>query len=185
MNERKPLLVDAADFLAQKPGDNLPAHQFNIEHHHSFANMERLPSFRMMAFHMCGGFGSAVLGFFFGDVALKLLRPYPVYGNEPFVADPNQSLILDVADGLLPYSPAASITRTAFLERIGEFLEIACNQPGRLPAIIANIDALTNARLTERAREILTTGRDPGADDLWPAIEFDQGGDVGVAEVRS
>lgn len=50
MNERKPLLVDAADFLAQKPGDNLPAHQFNIERQHSHANIEKLPSLRIRAF---------------------------------------------------------------------------------------------------------------------------------------
>lgn len=50
---------------------------------------------------------------------------------------------------------------------MGEFMDISLHHPGRLAAIIANIDTLTNARLTERARAILVTGIDPGADDLW------------------
>jgi hypothetical protein len=163
--------VPPAPTFGTPPAGPIPNCQFRIERHHAHANMEKLPSLRAMAFHMNDGFGSAALGFFFGDVALKLLRPFPVYGRDLFAADPNQTLILNIADGLLPYSPAASVTRTAFLSRLGEFLEIALNQPGRLPAIISNIDALTNVRLTERARTILMTGRDPGADDLWPACE--------------
>lgn len=173
---RRLFAVPPAPTFDTPPTGPIPDHEFRIERHHASANMEKLPSFRAMSFHMGGGFGSATLGFFIGDVALKLLRPFPVYGGDPFAVDPNQTLILDIADGLLPYSPAASVTRTAFLERVGEFLEIALNQPGRLPAIAVNIDGLTNARLTERARAILMTGRDPGADDLWPGCGLEGAG---------
>jgi hypothetical protein len=133
-----------------------------------------------MAFHVIGkapmltpvihadpiGAGVFSLGALIGDAALKLLRPWPLYGSEAFAADPAQTMILDIAD-LLPLSPGAEYVRLSFLCRMGEFMEIVLHHPGRLPAIIANIDALTNARLTERAREILLTGIDPGASDLW------------------
>lgn len=158
----------------------LPAHDFHIGEN-SRAHIDQLPNFRAMAFHVIGkaprptpavpidafGMGPYVLGHFIGDAVLKLLRPWPVYGADGFAADPAQGLIEDIADGLLPVSPAADAVRGAFHCRIGELLEIALHQPGRLPAIIANIDALTNARLTERARAILLTGCDPGAADLW------------------
>ena len=156
----------------------LPPHDFHIgEDNH--ASITQLPNFRRMALHVIGkapmpaipfdplGGGPYVLASFIGDAALKFLRPWPPYGSDGFVADPAQTLIADIADNLLPLSTAADSARLAFLCRIGEFLEIALHQPGRLPAIIASIDALTNARLTERARAILTTGDDPGACDLW------------------
>lgn len=183
MSERKPLLIDGADFLAQAAGDSLPPHDFHIGENNQ-AHIGQLPSFRAMAFHVIGkapmltpvihadpiGAGVYSLGALIGDAALKLLRPWPLYGSEAFAADPAQSLILDIADGLLPLSPAAEPVRFAFLCRMGEFMDIATHHPGRLAAIIASIDALTNARLTERARAILTTGNDPGVNDLWPAM---------------
>ncbi|MDK9704011.1 MAG: hypothetical protein OEL20_12815 [Sulfuritalea sp.] len=157
----------------------LPPHDFHIgENNH--AHIGQLPSFRAMAFHVIGkapmltpvihvdpiGMGVYSLGALIGDAALKLLRPWPLYGSDAFAADPAQSLILDIAD-LLPLPPVATGVRFSFICRMGEFLEIALHHPGRLPAIIANIDALTNARLTERARETLLTGIDPGVSDLW------------------
>lgn len=191
MNEHKPLLMDVADFFAQKPGNNLPLHDFHIGENDS-AHIGQLPNFRLMAFHVIGqaprpspnmpagivSIGTYALGTFIGDAALKLLRPWPQYGNELFTADPAQTLILDIADGLLPLSPMAEDVRLSFVCRVGEFLELALHQPGRLPAIVANIDALTNGRLTERARAILTTGTDPGVNDLWPVIDFEQSGDA-------
>lgn len=183
-------MVECPPFLHDLDGsrDNvasLPAHQFNIENTCVDANIERLPSFRRMITYAIGKFprhspvcidkigaGPTVLGFLFGDVVLKLARPYPVYANECYVADPLQRLIVDAADSLLPLTPATSNAREALLTRAGEFIEIALNQPGRLPAIIANIDALTNLRLTERARAILLTGDDPGHSDLWALVDI-------------
>ncbi|MDP1611709.1 MAG: hypothetical protein Q8M11_11685 [Sulfuritalea sp.] len=176
---RRLFAVPPAPTLAA-PAGRLPPHDFHIgENNH--ATIGQLPNFRAMAFHVIGkapmltpvihsdpiGMGVYSLGALIGDAALKLLRPWPLYGRDAFAADPAQSLILDIADGLLPLSPAAEPVRFAFLCRMGEFMDIATHHPGRLVAIIANIDALTNARLTERAREILTTGTDPGAGDLW------------------
>lgn len=157
----------------------LPSHAFHIGEN-NLASISQLPSFRAMAFHVIGkapmltpivhadpiGAGGYSLGALIGDAALKLLRPWPLYGNDAFAADPAQTLILEISDAL-PLSPVAENVRHSFLCRIGEFLEIALHHPARLPAIIANIDALTNARLTERARAVLTTGCDHGADDLW------------------
>ena len=179
-DQTKPLLMDVIDFLTQKPGDNLPLHGFHIGENNS-AHIGQLPNFRAMAFHVIGkapmltpvihfdpiGMGVYSLGGLIGDAALKLLRPWPLDDAATFAADPAQSLILEIADALRPLSPAADNVRHSFFCRMGEFLEIALHHPGRLPAIIANIDALTNARLTERAREILTTGDDPGTSDLW------------------
>jgi hypothetical protein len=157
----------------------LPPHDFHIgENDH--AHIGQLPSFRAMAFHVIGkapmltpvihadpiGAGVYHLGALIGDAALKLARPWPLDDGEAFAADPAQSMIRDIADSL-PLSPVAENVRFSFLCRMGEFLEIALHHPGRLPAIIANIDALTNARLTERAREVLLTGIDPGTSDLW------------------
>lgn len=180
MSQRPPILT-ACD--SGNPGDNLPSHDFHIGENNS-AHIGQLPSFRAMAFHVLGkapfptpavpvdsfGMGPYVLGRFVGDATLKLLRPWPVYGADPFVADPSQGLIEDIADGLLPLSPASDAVRCSFYCRIGEFLEIALHQPGRLTAIVANIDALTNARLTDRARAILLTGDDPGHADLWESV---------------
>lgn len=183
MSDRKPLLMNACDFLDQKPKDNLPPHDFHIgENDH--ANIGQLPNFRAMAFHVIGkapfpmppghedkidhhGMGVYSLGALIGDAALKLLRPWPfeLDGSAVFVADPAQALILDIADRL-PLSPIVDNVRFSFLCRMGELLEIALHCPDRLPAIIANIDALTNARLTERTRETLLTGIDPGRSDL-------------------
>ena len=159
--------------------DEIPPHVFRIGEGNC-ANIGQLPNFRAMAFHVIGkapmltpaihddpiGMGVYSLGGLIGDAALKLLRPWPLYGSDAFAADPAQSLILDIAESL-PLSPGADGVRLSFVCRMGEFLEIALHHPGRLPAIIANIDALTNARLTERARETLLTGIDPGAADLW------------------
>jgi hypothetical protein len=157
----------------------LPPHDFHIgENNH--ATIGQLPNFRAMAFHVIGkapmltpvihadpiGAGVYALGALIGDAALKMLRPWPLYGSDSFAADPAQALILEIADAL-PLSPAAENVRSSFLCRMGEFAEIALHHPGRLPTIIANIDALTNARLTERARETLLTGIDSGASDLW------------------
>lgn len=185
----RPLFLQGLDDSSDGYG-GLPSHQFSIEHLWAAANIERLPNFRLMVIYTIGKFpvqspvcidkmgrGPATLGFFFGDVVLKLARPYPVYGSQPFVADPNQGLLLDIADGMMPLSPATSLTWTAMLERVGEFLEIALNQPRRLPAIITSIDALTNERLTERARAILLTGDDPGYADLWESADALQRGE--------
>ncbi|MDP3494219.1 MAG: hypothetical protein Q8R82_13995 [Hyphomonadaceae bacterium] len=158
----------------------LPPHDFHIGENNS-AHIGQLPNFRAMAFHVIGkapmltpvihadpiGAGVYSLGALIGDATLKLLRPWPLYGNDAFAADPAQSLILDIVDTMMPLSPGADGVRFSFICRMGEFLEIALHHPGRLPAIIASIDALTNARLTERARETLITGIDPGASDLW------------------
>lgn len=176
MVERPPFLVGIEDFL-NKPTP-LPDHTFRIgECGH--ANAGQFPNFRYMAFHVIGkapmpdgsvdtlGMGIFALGGLIGDACLKLARPWPLAPGERFVADPAQGLIVEIADGLLPLSPAAAAVRGAFLCHMGEFLEIVLHQPGRLPAIIANVDALTNARLTERAAAILRTGVDPGAADLW------------------
>lgn len=162
------------------PSNTLPRHDFHIgESNH--ASISQLPNFRAMALHVIGkapmmtpvihadpiGAGVYSLGALIGDAALKLLRPWPLYGNDAFAADPAQTLILDIADGLLPLPSAAEGARFSFLCRMTEFLEIALNHPGRLPAIIANVDKLSNERLTERARETLLSGIDPGTDDLW------------------
>lgn len=164
------------------PGGTLPPHDFHIgENNH--ADIGQLPNFLAMAFRVVGkgplltpvihedpiGRGVYSLGGLIGDAALKLLRPWPLYGSDAFTPDPAQSLILDIADVMLPLSPGMEGVRFSFICRMGEFLEIALHHPGRLPAIIANIDALTNARLTERARETLITGIDPGESDLWIA----------------
>ncbi|MCX7166495.1 MAG: hypothetical protein NTV11_09495 [Rhodocyclales bacterium] len=157
----------------------LPPHDFHIGENNS-AHIGQFPNFRAMAFHVIGkapmltpvihcdpcGMGVYSLGALIGDAALKLLRPWPLFGSDAFAADPAQMLILEIADAL-PLSPVAENVRVSFLCHMGEFLEIVLHHPGRLPAIIANIDALTNARLTERARETLMTGIDPGASDLW------------------
>lgn len=180
MTDRKPLLMDAADFLAARPGENLPPHAFHIGENGS-VNTKQLPNFRAMAFHVIGkapmltpvirfdpvGLGPYALGVLIGDAALKLFRPWPEDAGDAWELDPACGTILDIADGLLPLSPAAEGVRCAFVSRIAEFVEIALHRPAQLRAIIGNIDALTNARLTERARQILATGNDPGAADLW------------------
>lgn len=112
------------------------------------------------------------LGALIGDACLKMLRPWPLAGGDrgPF------SEISSVIDLMLPLSPKAAATREAFLLRLGEFMVIGLHQPDRLQAIIASIDALTNARLTERARAIMDTGIDPGANDLWSSNALPAGG---------
>lgn len=178
MVKRPLFLVGIEDFL-NKPM-SLPDHAFRLgEDGH--ANVGQFPNFRYMAFHVIGkapapmpdgsvdtlGMGIFALGGLIGDACLKLARPWPLAPGERFVADPAQGLIVEIADSLLPLSPKADAVRGAFLCRMGEFLEIVLHQPERLPAIIVNVDALTNARLTERAAAILRTGVDPGAADLW------------------
>ena len=168
----------------------LPPHDFHIGENNQ-AHISQLPGFRAMAFHVIGkapmltpvihadpiGAGVYSLGALIGDAALKLLRPWPLYGSDAFAADQAQALILEIADAL-PLAPVAANVRFSFHCRMGEFLEIALHHPGRLPAIIANIDALTNTRLTERARETLLTGIDPGAADLWGEAVGARGGEV-------
>lgn len=186
MNAQRVSLMNAGDWLAEAPGDNLPRHDFHIGEDDE-ASIKQLPNLRTMAFHVVGrapittsaiasdpvGTGSYALGAFVGDAALKLLRPWPVASTDVVEIDTAQFIIGEIGDGLLPLSPAAEEVRVAFLFRLGEFLEIALNQPQRLPEIVAKIDALTNARLTERARAILTRGEDPGAGDLWPGLDAD------------
>ena len=113
------------------------------------------------------GLGPFSLGALIGDACLKLLRPWPVGAGERHRDRGPFSEISSVIDLMLPLSPKAAATREAFLFRLGEFVNIGLHQPDLVPGIIANIDALTNARLTERAQAIVDTGIDPGADDLW------------------
>jgi len=113
------------------------------------------------------GLGPFSLGALIGDACLKLLRPWPLEADERHSDRGPFSEISSIIDLMLPLSPKAAATREAFLFRLGEFVNIGLHQPDRLPAIIANIDALTNARLTERARAIVDTGIDPGVNDLW------------------
>lgn len=178
MVKRPPFLVGIEDFLS-KPSP-LPDHVFRIGEDNE-AHVGQLPNFRYLAFRAIGkapapmpdgsvdttGLGIHALGRLIGDACLKLARPWPLAPGEQFAVAPAQGLIVEIADGLLPLSPKSDAVRPDFLFRMGEFLGIALRQPERLPAIIANIDALTNVRLTERAREILNTGIDPGAADLW------------------
>lgn len=183
MSNRKPPMMDAADFLAQKAGDNLPPHDFRIGENNQ-ASIDQLPNFLEMAPCVIGkapssygelaviGEGPHALGALIGDAALKLLRPWPQYCNEAFMIEQAPRLVLDIADSLRMLSPIADGVLTSFLCRMGEFMDIVLEHPGWLPAIIANIDTLTNARLTERAREILITGIDPGAADLWDEKEW-------------
>lgn len=113
------------------------------------------------------GLGPFALGALIGDACLKLLRPWPLEAGERYNERGPFSEISSVIDLMLPLSPKAAATREAFLFRLGEFVNIGLHRPGQLPAIIANIDTLTNARLTERARAIVDTGIDPGGNDLW------------------
>lgn len=135
------------------------------------ASLDQLPNFKRLAFHVTGkadGCGLYAPGGLISDAFLKLNRPWPVDAAAPYESDPCSSWLMELADGL-PDSPGLDGMRSAFLFRVGEFLDIATNCPARLPAIFAGIDALTNERLTERCRAILETGRDPGEGDLWMA----------------
>lgn len=183
MPNQSPLLVDAMDWLA-KPFP-LPPHDFHIGEDNS-ANIGQFPNLRPLAFFVIGkaplpplpdgtidtwGTGTYALGSLIADAHLKLMRPWAMNATE-WQELANSGLdgneIEAIADVLLPLSPKARPVRFAFLSRIGEFLDIALHRPDRLPSIIAAIDALTNERLTQRARAILETGIDPGACDLWP-----------------
>lgn len=192
MTDRKPLLMDTCEFLAQKSGDNLPHHAFTIGDGGT-AHLGQFPNLRLLTLYAIGkgpvplpggdvdtlGMGPFALGQLIGDAVLKLLRPWEFERGEADVASmvPINELS-SVIDLMLPISPKAAATRESFLCRMGEFIDIALLQPERLPAIITNIDTLTNARLTERARAILTTGIDSGGDDLWRmTLPADQGGD--------
>lgn len=186
MVSRPPFLVSLEDFLAddQRPAI-LPDHTFRIGEAGS-ANITQIPNLRPLAFHVVGkapapmpdgridtwGMGTIALGLLIGDAHLKLMRPWPTSMAEWWElmkSGPAGNEIARIADGLLPLSPKAEPVRDAFLSRVNEFLDIALHRPDRLPAIITALDALTNERLTERARAILETGIDPGADDLWPS----------------
>lgn len=178
MVKRPPSQVGFEDF--PRGSAPLPDHTFRIGENNE-ARAGQLPNFRYMGFHVIGkapapmpdgsvdtlGMGVFALGGLICDACLKLARPWPLAPGGRFSADPAQGLIVDIADVLLPIEPKAGAVRAIFLYRLGEFLEIVLHQPERLPVIIANVDALTNARLEERARAILTTGIDPGAADLW------------------
>lgn len=180
MTARKPLLMDVCEFLDKKPEDNLPPHDFHIGENYT-SHTGQLPNFRAMASHVVGkaplltpvihadpiGLGVYSLGALIGDAYLKLLRPWPLEAGEGYGVCGPFPEIGDVISLMSPLSPKAAGTREAFLSRVGEFVNIALHDPRRLPTINANIDALTNARLTERARETLLTGIDPGASDLW------------------
>lgn len=145
------------------------------------AHIGQFPNLRLMAFYAIGkapvpmadgevdtlGMGPFALGFLIGDAHLKLMRPVPI-SPEQWVSCADAGDIASIIDLGLPLSPKADATRAAFLYRVGEFADIALHQPSRLPEIIDRIDALTNARLTERAQAILQTGIDPGMADLWP-----------------
>lgn len=142
----------------------LPDHTFDLQPWHAAGNFERMPSIAAMAHHVePSGVKSVAMGIFLADVAAKLLRPFPVYGDQPFAADTANCGILNILVDLC----GVSLVMTTFLQRLDELLQIALNQPGRLPEIARALDALTNERLTERGRSILETGIDPGADDLW------------------
>lgn len=181
MVSRPPFLVSLDDFMA---GDHLPGnlldYAFRIGEGGE-AGIDQLPNLRTMAFYVIGkapapptdgridtvGMGPGALGGLIGDAYLKLKRPWPTVSAQwETYADAGE--VGDIIDRLLPLSPKADAVRVAFLYRVGEFVDIALRHPDRMPAIIAALDALTNARLTERARVILETGIDPGADDLWP-----------------
>lgn len=114
---------------------------------------------------------SLALGVLIGDACLKLLRIRPRAAND-LQGGEIMSEIGSVIDLMLPLSSYAWATREAFLFRFGEFAHIALHHPCRLTSIIANVDSLTNDRLTERARAIVATGIDPGAADLWQSQTF-------------
>lgn len=182
MVKRPAFLVDMDAPQGNPP--SLPDHVFRIgENGH--AGIDQFPNLRQMAFHVVGkaprplpdgkadtwGMGTYALGLLIGDAHFKLMRPWvtsPAEWRELMGSGQDSNEIAGIADGLLPLSPPAEPVRDAFLHRIGEFLDIALHRPDRLPSIIAAIDALTNERLTQRARAILETGIDPGANDLWP-----------------
>ncbi|MBI5786586.1 MAG: hypothetical protein HZA64_14120 [Rhodocyclales bacterium] len=162
----------------------LPDHEFHIGENDE-AHIGQFPNLRSMALHVVGkapaqmpdgsidpeGMGMYALGQLIGDAHFKLMRPWPTSSTEWFgllQSGPDNSQIDIIADAMLPLSLRASTVRVVFLYRVGAFLDIALHWPERLPAIIAALDALTNERLTERARAILETGTDPGAGDLWP-----------------
>jgi len=185
MVERSPYLVGLDDFLAGADTPRfLPDHAFHIGENDA-AHIGQFPNLRAMAFYVVGkaplplpdahvdftGMGVAALGGLIGDAYLKLIRPWPAsqieWGQceQPGADDSDIEII---ADAMLPLSPRASTVRVAFLHRVGAFADIALHCPERLPSIVAALDVLTNARLTERARTILETGIDPGTADLWP-----------------
>lgn len=183
MVNRPPYLQSLESFL-DKP-TALPAHDFHIGENDR-ASLDQLPAFRPMVFFVIGkaprpmhgseidtlGLGVFSLGGLIGDVLFKLMRPWPLADNQwflPFAVDNYivDNYIDDIGDGLLPLSPRLECVRHAYLVRVCELLDIGLHWPERLPGILANIDALTNDRLTERARMILETGIDPGVFDLW------------------
>ncbi len=168
-----------------------PSCEFRIGEGHAPAHLGQFPNLRLLTLSAIGkapmelpdgavdtlGLGPVSLGVLIGDAYLKLLRTRGQQDQGLHCDVEPLSHISSVIDLMLPLSPRAWATRETFLRRVNEFGKIALLHPGRLPAIIANVDALTNARLTERARAIVTTGIDPGADDLWLSETSD---DVGV-----
>ena len=182
MTTRSPSVVSAIDFLSNPTP--LPDHVFRIGEGDR-AGIDQLPSLRPLAFFVVGkapallpdggvdtfGMGTYAMGLLIGDACLKLMRPWAMGSAEwldLMKSDPVSNEPGDIADSLMPLSPKAEPVRAAFRYRISEYLDITLHRPDLLPSIIAAIDALTNERLTQRARAILETGIDPGVDDLWP-----------------
>jgi len=181
MVSRPPLLVDIDDFMG-KPLP-LPDHTFRIGDGGE-AHVGQFPNLRVMAFYVVGkapvplpggevdtlGMGPFALGALIGDAHLKLMRS-PQLSPDQWELWADVGEIAAIIDTMLPLSPKADAVRAAFLYRVGEFMDLALHRPELLPEIIARLDALTNERLTERARAILETGIDPGTDDLWDSNE--------------
>lgn len=181
MVNRPPLLVDIDDFMG-KPLP-LPDHTFRIGEGGE-AHVGQFPNLRIMAFYVVGkapvslpggevdtlGMGPFALGALIGDAHLKLMRPWPLSPDQ-WASHADVGEIDVIANAMLPLSPKADAVRVAFLYRIGEFMDLALHRPELLPGLAGRIDAMTNERLTERARAILETGIDPGAADLWQEVK--------------
>lgn len=148
------------------------------------AGIWQFPNLRLLSFYVIGkgpmapmvlpsgradniGMAQYALGALIADACLKLWHPWADEAGEHLAVENPFDDIETVIDVLLPVSPRACFIRTAFLCRLAEFINVMLHQPDRLPAIITAIDTLTNARLTKRARAILSTGIDPGSADLW------------------
>lgn len=140
-----------------------------------------LPGNQVDAFCMA----PVALGTLLGDAVLKLVRPWALSSGARHAADPAQTIIGDVFERLAGMGNASWWTRMAYFCRIGEFLEVVLHQPDQVPGIVANLDAMTNARLEARCRAVMDTGEDPGIGDLWPAVPIDGQGTNAAAEGRS
>ena len=177
MVDRPRYLVRRDEFLSNR---QLPSHEFHIgEDDH--ASITQLPPFRPMSFFVIGkdqrpvpgsdfdplGLGVIALGVLMADALFKLMRPWPLRAGQTFIPDAAGNYVDEIGDSLSPLTGKTEYVKHAYLSRVCELLDIGLHRPDQLLAIIARIDGLTNARLTERARVILETGIDPGCDDLW------------------